>query len=250
MGLPLIKLIELSDNPLIIDHSVAVFDEVQSLGLVSAAHVQVGTSVLPLTGGDSVAGVVYVLFVDVGARWNWDAWFWVCLDDFLIAAVQVSLLVLYEPFRFVEVVLSSHTALGLWASLGLQSVPTALVRSSSRCRSPTIRPLSSSLALVAEVVEVVEHEVHVFLLLALQVVDYALVFVDLDPDVGICLPRNGSGFYEAASFLVHVVAALSRRNIEASVSVEPLLPATHGLVVEFSTLFLKLVVADIKSVSS
>ena len=63
---------------------------------------------------------------------------------------------------------------------------------------------------MAEIVEVVEHQVHVLLLFALQVMDDSLVLVHFDTNVSIGLPGYGSRLDEVASLLIHVIAALSR----------------------------------------
>lgn len=74
--------------------------------------------------------------------------------------------------------------------------------------------------------------------------------MNLDPDVRVCLSWNSSGFNKAASFLIHIVATLSCWNIVANIGIQPLLPATHGLIVELTTLLLKLIVTHIKRVAS
>jgi len=103
---------------------------------------------------------------------------------------------------------------------------------------------------MAEIVEVVEHEVHVLLLLALQMVDDSLIFVHLDSDVCVSLAGNGSRFDKTSCLLVHVVATMGGRIIGSLVGVQSLLSPAHGLVVEFTALFLKLVIAHVKGVSS
>ena len=103
---------------------------------------------------------------------------------------------------------------------------------------------------MAEIVEVVKHQVHVLLLLTLQVVDYSLILMDLDPDVRVRLPGYGPGFDEAARLLVHIVAALRSGDVVPDIRVQPLLPPPHRLVVELATLLLQLVVAHVERVAA
>jgi len=103
---------------------------------------------------------------------------------------------------------------------------------------------------VAEIVEIVEHEIHIFLLLALQVMDNSLILVHLDPDVRVGLPRYGSRLDETSRLLVHVVASLRGGDVMSNVCVEALLSSAHGLVVEFAALLLELIITDVKCVSA
>jgi len=50
-------------------------------------------------------------------------------------------------------------------------------------------------------VEVVEHQVHVRLLLPLQMFDNSLIFVNFNPDVSVCLPRQSSRLVKHSSQL-------------------------------------------------
>lgn len=95
------------------------------------------TSVLPLTSRHSVTCVIYArLLMDI-------CWFF---DRGLL---------LYQIFAFVEVILSPHAALGG----GHTRTPSAL----GTCR----RPPAIRCAWIIEIIEVIKHEVHVFLFLAL-----------------------------------------------------------------------------------
>ena len=80
-----------------------------------------------------------------------------------------------QIFAFVKVVLSPHAAL----SCGNSRTPSTL----SSCR----RPSSIWRAWIVEIIEVVEHQIHVLFFVNLQMVDYPLIFVNLDSDVGIRL---------------------------------------------------------------
>lgn len=112
---------------------------------------------------------------------------------------------------------------------------------------------------IVEVIEVVEEQVHVLevLLLALQVVDNALVFVHLYPDVRVSLPRLRSRGDEGrlllvltnhwllGQVLVHWVLPTAR----ASVGLLLLAPAER-LVVKLAALLLNLVITNIESVAA
>ena len=79
-------------------------------------------------------------------------------------------------------------------------------------------------------------------------VDDSLIFMDLDPDVCICLTGNSTWFNKASSLLVHIVATLSSGNVMRPICIQSFLPSSHGLVVEFTTLFLQLIVTNVKSI--
>ena len=64
-------------------------------GYVSAPHVQVGAAVLALTGGDSIAGVVNVLFVDVSAGGDWHTLVGRTDDVFLVKTIEIRLFTVY-----------------------------------------------------------------------------------------------------------------------------------------------------------
>ena len=133
--------------------------------------------------------------------------------------------------------MGTHASLSLWTCLPMQSVTATLICCTSCSWTSTIRSLTS-LVILTKVVEIVEHEIHVFLFLALQMMNNALVFVNLNSDVRISLSRNGSRFDKAACLLIHVIAALCRGHIMAHVGIQPLLSTTHGLIVKFATLLL------------
>lgn len=232
---------------------------------VSAAHVLMGTSVLPLASRYSVARVVHVRgLVDVGHVALLGSWTTYLFQiSRLLQVCPFVFCVLEQVLAFVEVVLSSHAPLGLRSSepTGGNRPPSMVL--TTCCWSPTVGGVGT----VVEVVEIVEHQVHVLLLLPLEVVYDSLVFVDLYSDVGVGLSGNGSGLDEtcAGRVLLHVVITLScvpfRDRMRCLLlliglhrvgrpSIELLLAATHRLVVELPALLLELVVADVKGVSA
>jgi hypothetical protein len=137
---------------------------------------------------------------------------------------------------------------------------------STSCWSSTV--WSWSVGAVVEVVEIVEHQVHVLLLLPLKMMYNSLVFMDFYSDVGVGLSGNCPGFDEtsAGCIWLHVVIALSCAHFRSGLlglllllvglhwvdrsSVEFLLTATHRLVVELPALLLELVVAYVEGVSA
>ena len=147
-----------------------------------------------------------------------------------------------QIFAFVKVVLSPHAAL----SCGNSRTPSTL----SSCR----RPSSIWRAWIVEIIEVVEHEVHIFLFLSLQMVYNPLILVHLYPDMRISLSRDSSRLLKFSSYLIfRMVAALCRGHILLRRhwhTVLFLLASAHGLVIEFPTLFLELVVTHVESVST
>lgn len=121
------------------------------------------------------------------------------------------------------------------------------------CWPSSIRGDSS----VVEVVEVIEHQIHVFLLLPLQVVNDPLVFMNLNSDMGVCLSGNRPGFDEIGRIvLIHVVTPLGRGHLRhhdwgsASCCIQLLLSPSNRLVVEVSALLLKLIIAHTKCISA
>lgn len=146
-----------------------------------------GTSELSLAGGHPVAsevGHAHGLVVDVSL-----------LVAHIIEYSHIfnSFFRLRLRFSVVEVLLCSHSLVVSPGARGDRSFSISRLR-------------GSGLVVKVEVVEVVEHEIHVFLFLSLEVVDDALVFVHFNSDVSIRLPRYGSGLHEVV--FVHVVASL------------------------------------------
>lgn len=192
---------------------------------VSAAYILMSTSVLPFSSWYSVTCIVYsrLLLMDICWFFSW------CFF-------------LNQIFAFVKVVLSPHAAL----SCGNSRTPSTL----SSCR----RPSSIWRAWIVEIIEVVEHEVHIFLFLSLQMMYNPLILVHLYPDMRISLSRDSSRLLKFSSYLIfRMVAALCRGYIllrRHRHTVLFLLASAHGLVIEFPTLFLELVVTHVKSVST
>ena len=171
-----------------------------------------GTSVLPFSGRHTIPSILNLDIMNISKL----------LLLLRLLGIWISL-ALKQVLRLVEVVLSAHATRGLVASDG----PSPVELSASSW-SATIGCWG-----VAKVVKVVEHEVHILLLLTLEVVDDPLILVHLDSDMSISLPRDGPWFDESSAnlliLLVHVIVALSCGHL---VSGSKLLLATaHGLVV-------------------
>lgn len=134
----------------------------------------ISASIVPLSGWDSVSCKVLISYIVDVSR------------SALVLDIErcAHVVVLQQVFVVVKIVLGAHTAWIGACSAG--NWPFAVVLAASRRGPPSIRRDSP----VVEVVEVVEHEVHVFLFLALQVVDDSLVLVHLNSDMGVCLPGN------------------------------------------------------------
>lgn len=122
---------------------------------VTATHVQMGAPVLTLTGGNSIARVVYVLVVDVASSRNLRSRVGRNPNDFLVKVVEIWFFRFHETLRFVKIVLGTHAALGLGAVLPMQLVTAPFVRRSTSCRTATVRPLP--LISMTEIVKVVKH---------------------------------------------------------------------------------------------
>lgn len=147
-----------------------------------------------------------------------------------------------QVFAFVKVILGSHSAL----SCGDSRTPSAL---GSSCRPPSVW-----CAWIVEIIEIVEHEVHIFLFFSLQMMYNPLIFVDLYPDMRICLSWDSSWLLKFSSDLIfRMVAALCSGHILLRRhwhTVLFFLTSAHGLVIEFPALFLELVVTHVESVSA
>lgn len=123
----------------------------------------------------------------------------ICLrsDVFLLLVLFTPIFVFFINFSVVKLVLSPH-----W--FGCSSTWSHWPLSIRSLCNPRI---------VVEVVEVVEHQVHVLFLFILQVVNDPLVFVYFNSDVGVWLSRYSSGFDEVV--MIHCVASLSCWNFRS-----------------------------------
>ena len=183
--------------------------------------------------------------------WNWGtALLRMNLYNFLVQAIEIRLLILNQAFWFVKVILGSHSTLCLWTGLTLQSVTAAFVCGTTSGRTPSIRSTSCLVIRRAEIVEVIKHQIHILLFLTLQMMDDSLIFMNLDSNVRVCLPRNSPRLYKTASLLIHIIAALCCRNIVSDIGIQSLLSSSHWLIVEFATLLLQLIVTNIECVTS
>lgn len=155
-------------------------------------------------------------------------------------------LTVQQAFRLIKVILSAHAALCLGTAKAVSI--TEHVGSASVLASTTgSRPATIGSVSIIEIVEVVEHEVHVFLLVMLQMMYDALILVHLNAYVSVSLARYGAWLYEsgvrpilvlvrvltAGSGLLcvaHIVAALRRRHVAhdaVAAVVQLLLTSTH-----------------------
>lgn len=190
----------------------------------------------------------------------------------MILVLDAGTLTVQQALGLVKVILSAHATLCLRTAEALLSVAEHVGPASVPSTAgswPTAIPIRY--VCIIEVVEVVEHEVHVILLFMLQMVYDALILVHFDAYVRVSLARDGARLYEAAVWptlvllhklaargrlllcVAHVVATLSCRHIShdtVAAVVQLLLTTTHGLVVELARLLLQLVVADIECVTT
>lgn len=212
---------------------------------VASTHILVCTSVLAFTGRNTVTSEIQIrLLVDVSSLSSGRR---IGLDGLLLVFLKKSL-------ALVKVVLRSHTSLSLWSIINHRSSSTFLVPNC--CRPPAVRSGTT----MAKIVEVVEHQVHVLLLLTLQVMNDPLILVYFDPYMRISLSRNGSWLYKLTlRILINIVTALRgiyiMRHLLPVLSLWPLCTSikllgssTHALVVEFAALLLKLVVAHVEGI--
>lgn len=141
---------------------------------------------------------------------------------------------LNQIFSIIEVVLGSHT----------------LVYCSRSHWSFSISSLWSSLSFVLEIIEIIEHQIHIVLFFVLKMMNNPLIFVNFNSNMRISLPWNSSWFYEI--IIIQIVATLSRRNLRnhsyllmtiitiklGSVIKRFLLLPSNRIIIKVSTLFL------------
>ena len=106
-----------------------------------------------------------------------------------------------------NIILSSHTSLCLrniiksdsCESCILHNPPsTAFIHCSTCCRSSFI----SSRLFFIEIVEIVEHQIHIFLLFTLKVMYYSMIFMNFYSNMSVRLSRYCSWFYKLAFLVV------------------------------------------------
>ena len=168
------------------------------LANVSSTYILVCTAVLTFSCWDTIAIWIYVhLFVYI-ASWSYRRQNFLLISVYLLLFLFVFFWLLLVAFKqilaFVKVSLGTHLSLISTGSTCHRSLSII-----SCCWSSTIR---SCACLVAEIIEIVEHQIHVFLFVLLQVMNDSLVFVDFDPDVSIGLARDGTGFHEVCTLIL------------------------------------------------
>lgn len=102
---------------------------------------------------------------------------------------------LNQIFSIIEVVLGSHT----------------LVHCSRSHWSFSIGSLRSSLSFVLEIIEIIEHQIHIVLFFVLKMMYNPLIFVNFNSNVCISLSWNSSWFYKI--IIIQIVASLCCRNL-------------------------------------
>ena len=121
--------------------------------------------------------------------------------------------------------------------------------------------------IVTKSIKIVEHKIHIFLFVFLKMMNNPLVFMNLNSDVRISLPRNSSWFYKIGwLILIQIITTLHCRNFLHRLNIYLLmlllmhllsrsaiyrfLSTTHWFIIELSTLFLKLIITNVKGISA
>jgi hypothetical protein len=159
---------------------------------------------------------------------------WKCLDILLCKNV---VLCSYTPLSLRNIIISDS-----WKSCVLHdSSPAAFIHGSICCRSSFV---GSGLFFV-EIVEIVEHKIHIFLLFTLKVMYYSMVFVNFNSYMSVCLSRYGPWLYKLAFLMIiQIVVSLGSRNVhyfivcQAFIVVQFLRSPAHWLIIEISTIFM------------
>lgn len=186
----------------------------------------------------------------------------------MILILDAGTLTIQQALGLIKVILSAHAALCLRTteavSIAEHVGSTSVLASTTGSWPATIWSVR-----VIKVVEVVEHQVHVLLLVMLQMMYDALILVNLDAYVRVSLARDGARLYECSARsilalermltcssllgITHVVASLRSSHFAhdaVAAVVQLLLTSTHGLVVELARLLVQLVVAHVECVTT
>lgn len=151
-----------------------------------------GAAVLSLTSRDSVSVLVRWIFLTslfVDVRWNLNLLFF---GVFLFMHQDCL-------FSRIEVVLSSHAIQTLCIHLSSSTCNRSLAISASSSGWPSPVDCLLLVQIVtwpSELIEVVKHEIHVLLLILLQVMDDSLILVHFNSDVCISLATYGAWLHE------------------------------------------------------
>ena len=106
--------------------------------------------------------------------------------------------------------------------------------------------------LITKIVEIIEHQIHVFLFVLLQMMYDSLIFVNFNSNMSIGLARYCTGFHEVcALILIEIITALNCRHfwwhmilihhlliIILRTTIQLLLSSTHWFIIKLATLFL------------
>lgn len=109
---------------------------------------------------------------------------------------------LYQIHLLVKVILSSHSSLSQRTLDSATSFMSRVACSSSGwSSSSSVISLVSSLSGFVEIVKVIKHKIHIFLLLSLQMMNNSVVLMHFYSDVSISLSRYSSWFNEIRASL-------------------------------------------------
>ena len=118
---------------------------------------------------------------------------------------------------------------------------TAFIHSSTCSRSPFV----GCRLFFVEIIEIVEHKIHIFLLFTLKVMNNSMVFMNFDSYMGVCLPRYSSRLNELALLMViQIVVSLSSWYIhhfivhQAFIVIQLLRSPTNWLIVKVPAIFM------------
>ena len=118
-----------------------------------------------------------------------------------------------------DVILCAHASLSLRnivksntskPSILYNSSSTAFIHSSTCCCSSFI----GSWLFFVEIIEIIEHKIHIFLFFTLKMMYNSMVFVNFYSYMSVCLSRYCSRFYKLTLLVVvQIVISLRSRNI-------------------------------------
>lgn len=156
---------------------VISYNKIYKSFIVSSPEILMSTAKLAFSCGYTVSVVIWRLIINIRvSRLNTLVNCDPCVINRLCFFVFKLLL------SIIKVILGSHAVISI------------ICCSRSYRSFTTTGCLRSSSLLIIKIIKVIKHQIHVFLLFFLQVMDDALIFVDFNSDMSISLPRYGSWF--------------------------------------------------------
>ena len=203
---------------------------------VSSSHVLMSASILSFSCWDSVTSIIVLyLFMNITLTSWWTNHIDSLLLFLILYCISCFLFSLNKSLALIEIVLCSHASLCIWTMWGILVDYWSFAVGCTSSGPPSVIVW----AVDVELVEVVEHEVHIFLFFALEVMNDSLILVNFYSDVSISLSWDCSWLNKIA-WLVIMIVSLCCWNFHVSSSIVQWssVSSAHRLIIKFSALFL------------